>query len=107
MPRLIYTYLYSDMATRLSVQNSIFGVVFFVSMSFSGIVKRKKLKTKYNFDPKALFHVFSLSVIRFVQDLQCKCPGARFSKLPVITGPVKLFCFPFQMGVSKLLKIIL
>ena len=31
---------------------------------------------------------------------------ARFSKLPVITGPVKLFCFPFQMGVSKLLKII-
>ena len=34
-------------------------------------------------------------------------PGARFSKLPVITGPVKLFCFPFQMGVSKLLKIIL
>ena len=33
-------------------------------------------------------------------------PGARFSKLPVITGPVKLFCFPFQMGVSKLLKII-
>ena len=22
-------------------------------------------------------------------------PGARFSKLPVITGPVKLFCFPF------------
>ena len=33
-------------------------------------------------------------------------PGARFSKLPVIIGPVKLFCFPFQMGVSKLLKII-
>ena len=32
-------------------------------------------------------------------------PGARFSKLPVITGLVKLFCFPFQMGVSKLLKI--
>ena len=32
--------------------------------------------------------------------------GASFSKLPVITGPVKLFCFPFQMGVSKLLKII-
>ena len=34
------------------------------------------------------------------------CPGACFSKLPVIAGPVKLFCFPFQMGVSKLLKII-
>ena len=29
-------------------------------------------------------------------------PGTRFSKLPVITGPVKLFCFPFQRGVSKL-----
>ena len=25
----------------------------------------------------------------------CSAPGARFSKLPVITGPVKLFCFPF------------
>ena len=24
-------------------------------------------------------------------------PGARFSKLPVITGPVKLFSFPFQI----------
>ena len=33
-------------------------------------------------------------------------PGARFSKLLVITGPVKLFCFPFQMGVLKLLKVI-
>ena len=33
-------------------------------------------------------------------------PGARFSKLPVITGPVKQFCFPFQMGVLKVLKII-
>ena len=32
-------------------------------------------------------------------------PGARFSKLPVIIGPVKLFCFPFQMVVSKVLKI--
>ena len=26
---------------------------------------------------------------------QNKIPEARFSKLPVITGPVKLFCFPF------------
>ena len=26
--------------------------------------------------------------------------GARFSKLPVITGPVKLFCFSFQRGLS-------
>ena len=33
-------------------------------------------------------------------------PGARFSKLPVITGPVKLFCFPFQMRVSTGLKIV-
>ena len=32
--------------------------------------------------------------------------GARFSKLPVITGPVKLFCFPFQMGDSKVLTIV-
>ena len=32
-------------------------------------------------------------------------PRARFSKLPVITGPIKLFCFPFQMGVSEGLKI--
>ena len=24
-------------------------------------------------------------------------PGAHFLKLPVITGPVKLFCFPFQI----------
>ena len=30
--------------------------------------------------------------------------GARFSKLPVITGPVKLFCFPLRVGVSKVLK---
>ena len=33
-------------------------------------------------------------------------PGAHFLKLLVITGPVKLFCFPFQMGVSKVLNII-
>ena len=33
-------------------------------------------------------------------------PGARFSKLPVVTGRVKLFCFPFQMEFSKLLKIL-
>ena len=31
-------------------------------------------------------------------------PGARFSKLPIITGPVKVFCFPFQMRVSEGLK---
>ena len=33
-------------------------------------------------------------------------PRARFSKLPVIIGPVKLFCFPFQIGVSKGLKVV-
>ena len=33
-------------------------------------------------------------------------PAAHFSKLRVITGPVKLFCFPFQMEVSKVLKLI-
>ena len=32
--------------------------------------------------------------------------GARFSKLPVITGPLKLFCFSFQVGVSEGLKIV-
>ena len=31
--------------------------------------------------------------------------GARFSKLPVITGPVIMFCFSFQMRVSKRLKV--
>ena len=35
-----------------------------------------------------------------------KRAGARFSKLPVITGPVKLFCFSFQVGVSEGLKIV-
>ena len=33
-------------------------------------------------------------------------PGARFSKLPVIIEPVKLFWFPFQTRVSKGMKII-
>ena len=42
-----------------------------------------------------------------LRDYMVTGPGARFSKLPVITGSGKLFCFPFQMGVSKLLKIIL
>ena len=32
--------------------------------------------------------------------------GARFSKLPVITGPVNLFYFPLRMGVSKGLKMV-
>ena len=33
-------------------------------------------------------------------------PGIRFSQLPLITGPVKLFCFLFQMGVLKGLKMV-
>ena len=44
---------------------------------------------------------FTESEINFVHT-----PGARFSKLPVITGPVKLFCFLLQKGVSKVLKTI-
>ena len=40
-PRSIYQY--SDMAPRLSGQISIFGVVFFVSKSFLGIERQRKL----------------------------------------------------------------
>ena len=32
--------------------------------------------------------------------------GGLFLEAPVITGSVKLFCFPFQMGVSEGLKIV-
>ena len=56
-----------------------------------------------------ILFIFLISNARHFVELLCfsrkLCPGARFSKLPVITGPVKLFCFPFQMGVSKGLKI--
>ena len=31
-----------------------------------------------------------------VKQTDDKTSGARFSKLPVIIGPVKLFCFPFK-----------
>ena len=41
-PRSIYQY--SNMAPRLSGQTSIFGVVFFVSKSLSGIGGQKKLE---------------------------------------------------------------
>ena len=41
-PRSIYQY--SSMAPRLSGQNSIFGVVFFVSKSLLGIERQKKLE---------------------------------------------------------------
>ena len=33
-------------------------------------------------------------------------PGARFSKLPVITVPVKLFYFPLRIRFSKVLKFV-
>ena len=41
-----------------------------------------------------------------LRDYMTTGPGARFSKLPVITGPVKLFCFSFHVGVSEDLKIV-
>ena len=41
-PRSIYQY--SEMATRISGQTSIFGGVFFVSESVLGIVRQQKLK---------------------------------------------------------------
>ena len=41
MPRSIYQY--SNMAPRISGQTSIFGVVFFISKSLSGIERRNKL----------------------------------------------------------------
>ena len=53
-----------------------------------------------------VFHKDNIVLIKNVLRESLKGSGARFSKLPVITGPVKLFCFPFQMGVSKCLKII-
>ena len=51
-----------------------------------------------------LYEIFTIG--RLFDIFTIQCPGARFSKLPVITGPVELFCFPFQVGVSKLLKVI-
>ena len=52
------------------------------------------------------FHVTGLHWVSLKSRQYKTRPGARFSKLPVITGPVKLFCFPFQMGVSERLKIV-
>ena len=59
------------------------------------------------------FWVYGLMDLKISQPISIWCPilskdrpGARFSKLPVITGPIKLFCFPFQMGVSKDSKIV-
>ena len=50
-PRSIYQY--SNMAPRLSGQNSIFGVAFFVSKSLLGIDRQKKLK-KFTILPESL-----------------------------------------------------
>ena len=41
-----------------------------------------------------------------IPDPENTVPGARFSKLPVITGPVKLFYFPLRIGFSKVLKFV-
>ena len=41
------------------------------------------------------------SGVLFKNTTQCPRPRVHLSKLPVITRPIKLFCFPFQMGVPK------
>ena len=66
--------------------------------------------------PKIYFEISTLTLLKpfkaacfanFVSpsDFSILPTGASFSKLPVITEPVKLFCFPFQMRVSKGFKI--
>ena len=51
-------------------------------------------------------HATSREVLRDVKPRN-KCPGCdHFSKFPVITESIRLFCFPFQMGVSKGLKVL-
>ena len=57
MPRSIYQYTnMATMATMLE-PTSMFGVVFFVSKSLSGIERRNKLEKSYNLIPKASEHV--------------------------------------------------
>ena len=41
-----------------------------------------------------------------LHDVVVVWPGAHFSKLPVITGPVKLFCLQLRTGVSEVLKVV-
>ena len=48
-----YIEQYCNLAPGLSGRTSIFGVVFLVSKSLSGIERHKKLSKIYNFDPKA------------------------------------------------------
>ena len=48
-------YQYSNMGPRLSGQTSIFGVVFIVSKSLSGIERQKNFN--HSFDPKASEHI--------------------------------------------------
>ena len=63
-----------------------------------------------NMRVKQLFKVrdsaMALRARKVPEAFEKRAPGARFSKLPVITGPVKLFCFPFQTGASEGLKIV-
>ena len=54
-PRSIYQY--SNMATRLSGQTSIFGVIFFVFKSLLGIERQKKLRKFTFFTRKPRSHV--------------------------------------------------
>ena len=65
---------------------------------------------KFSIDLKNRFPIFQKTKKEDYKDTKgyfvLESTGARFSKLPVITGPVKLFCFPFQMGVSKGSKIV-
>ena len=67
----------------------------------NGFTKFQKCTFQDNFGVKQSGHIYS-----------AYGPGARFSKLPIITGPIKLFCFPknkygsfksFKNGTVKLL----
>ena len=49
-------------------------------------------------------HLFRITRSQFLKWLFG--PGAGFLKLLVITGPVKLFCLPLRMGVSKVWKMV-
>ena len=65
----------------------------------------KKVQENFKGDERFEEHRLQLNLQENESGLECTgriqgvypiyVPGARFSKLPVITGPVKLFCFPF------------
>ena len=71
-------------------------------------VGRVLASDEVHFDSALLhnFQIFSLTGPVITGTLEKRAPGARFSKLAVITGPVKLFCFPLRMEVSKVLKMV-